>query len=201
VTASGNVTLNRLTLVSGENGGNAYGGAGGSGGTATFTAQAGLSAKTITTSGAVNLTVDSLISKKGFKLTATGAPNTLSISSYVFDLTGAENGSVLLDIDGITGLPAPSGSVSFGGLPGGLYVGDKITLIDEGLDGTAWSQTGVSVAGCTLTVTKQGTKLTAEVTAKSKFSGGSGGGGGCDAGFGLLGVVALLGLAAARGRR
>jgi hypothetical protein len=188
--------LDNLTLTNGNNGNSGYSSSGGTGGTAAFTALDGLDAKTIETSGAVNLTVDALTVKKGYKLTASGTPHTLIISSYTFSLTGAAAGDTLLDVENITGLSASGSDVTLEGSPSGLSVGDTITLIDEGLDAVAWSESGVSIAGYTFTVTKRGAELTAEVTAIPSPSESSG----CGAGLGSAGLLAAI-FAALKSRR
>jgi hypothetical protein len=213
VTATGQkAALNELSLTNGSDGVDAAA-TGGTGGTASFSASSGLDAKIIKTDGAVNLTVDSLTVKKDYSLIVTGTPNNLVISSYVFDLTGASAGDVLLDITDITGLTVPTGTVSLSGSPsGGLSVGDTITLIDEGLSGS-WTQSNVYLAGYTFDLELQSGALTAEVTAIAPAGGGGDGGddgggggedwssGGCDAGFGLFGVLTLMAVALRAKRR
>ena len=119
-----------LAVTSGE-AGSASGGAAGA---AILTAGT-LVAPTINltkNSGAQTFTVGTLAIESGNTLSLAGNP-TVNISAYDFDLTGTGNGSTILAVSGgsLSVVSLNSARIKLTGIPGGLAIGDTITLISN----------------------------------------------------------------------
>ena len=157
VSATGLIVVGKLHLISGEQGSS---GAvtGGLGGAArfegvdcsldarmiildkTYAGSIGGSAYTGAT-GAVDLAVGTLISRKGYQLSSTGIP-TVSISAFEFDVTDAVAGDTLLDSSitlDVTGKP-----VVLSGAPSRLVVDDEIILLNNATGSFAEQQAVMS---------------------------------------------------------
>ena len=188
VYASGNVNLEKLTLISGENGSYYYIAYGGAGGKAIFDGSScrlnvgrielyqyysGYGIDGI--AGSVEFSVETLVAKKGYSMDISGWPE-IDISNYEFDITGAENGDCLLAISSDTVYITYfnlMNSILTGTPAAGLSAGDQIILIDSMVSGEIPPLTPptppllVAVGNVEFEIKTQNGALVAEVTSKS----------------------------------